>query len=114
MTLQTKRHVEVLADHVLCPKLLLTVVVLPRNLLDSFPAENGVVADERGYVAIGYSVTDGAIDEVREESNAVLEVCIRYLHDAGRKLQDPYFGRLVHFGGRIKETVGWYARIAVD
>ena len=72
------------------------------------------MADERGYVAIGYGVTDGAIDEVREESNAVLEVCIRYLHDAGRELQDPYFGRLVHFGGCIKEAIGWHAGIAVD
>ena len=86
VTLQTKRHIEVLADHVFCPKLLLAVVIYPRNLLDGFPAQNGVVADERGYVTIRYCVADSAIEKVREEGNAILEVCIRYLHDGGGEL----------------------------
>ena len=86
VTLQTERHIEVLADHIFRPKLLLTIVIFPRDLLDGFPAQNGVVADERGDVAIGYGVTDGTIQEVRKEGNAIFEVCIRYLHDGGREL----------------------------
>lgn len=41
------------------------------------------MADEWGDVAVGDGVFDGGVDEVREEGDAVFEIGMHNLHNAG-------------------------------
>ena len=91
IALETERHVEILGYVGLGPEFLVSVLVLIGDLLNSRPAENGVVSDERGNITVGDSVSNGRIDEVGEESNTVLEVGVDNLHDTGGELHDADF-----------------------
>ena len=96
------------------PELLVAVFVLVRYLLDGGPAQDGVVADKGGDVAVGDGVPDGRVDKVGEEGDAVLEVGVDYLHDSRRELHDADLGGLFHFGDGIQQTVGGHAGVGVD
>jgi hypothetical protein len=54
------------------PEFFIAVFVKVGDLLNGRPAEDGVVADEGGDVAVGDGVGDGGVDEVGEESDAGL------------------------------------------
>lgn len=82
VTLQAEGHVEVLGDVGFGPEFLVAVFVDVGDLLDGGPAEDGVVADEGGDVAVGDGVFDGGVDQVGEEGDAVFKVGVDDLHDA--------------------------------
>jgi len=64
------------------PEFLIPVLVDVRNLLDRTPAENGVMANEGGDIAICNGVFDRRIDQVCEEGDAVFKVGVNNLHYA--------------------------------
>jgi len=55
------------------PKLLIAIFIEVGDLLNGGPAEDGVVADERGDIAIGNGEADSSVDEISEECDS--EVC---------------------------------------
>lgn len=114
ITLETKRHVEILGHVRLGPELFVIVFVDIRYLLNGGPAENGIVADKGCNIAVGYSVPDGGVDQVGKESDPVLEVGVDDLHDTGRELHDTHIGRLLHFGAGIEKTVSGNASVGVN
>lgn len=67
--LETQRHVEIFGNVGLGPEFLVAIFVEEGDLLDSGPAENSIVADEGGDVAVGHCVLDSRVDQVREEGN---------------------------------------------
>jgi hypothetical protein len=58
------------------PEFLVVIFVLVGNLLDSRPAEDSIMTNERGNVSVGDGITNGGIDEVGEEGNPVSELVI--------------------------------------
>jgi hypothetical protein len=54
------------------PVLLIPVLIFIRNRLQSQPSKDSIMADERRHISISYSVSDGRIDEVGEESDSVI------------------------------------------
>ena len=74
------------------PEFVVAVFVGVADLLDGGPAEEGVVADERGDVTVGYGVFDSGVDEVGEECDSILEVSMHNLHHAGGELHDADVG----------------------
>lgn len=79
--LKTERHVKVFRDVALGPELLIVVLVKVADLLDSTPAENGIMTNKGCHVAVGNSISNSRVDEVGEECDAVLEVGVHNLHD---------------------------------
>lgn len=114
VALQAQRHVEILGDVGFGPELLVAVFVFVGDLLDRAPAEDGVVADEGGHVAVGDRVADGRVDEVREEGDAVFEVRVDNLHDARRELHDAYVRGLLHLRHGVQKTIRGYTGIRID
>lgn len=53
------------------PEFLVVVFVEVGDFLDGRPSQDSVVADEGRYITVGDGVTNGCIDEVREECDAV-------------------------------------------
>ena len=68
--LETQGHVEIFGDVGFRPEFLVAVFVEVGDLLDGGPAEDGVVTDERRYVAVGYGVLYCGVDEIGEECDA--------------------------------------------
>lgn len=52
------------------------------DLLDSGPAQDSIMADERSDVTAARAKADGGIDNVGEKGDAVLKVAMDYLHNA--------------------------------
>lgn len=118
--LEFERHFEIFRDVVLGPELLVAVLVEVTDLLDSCPAEDGVVANERSHVAVADGVFDSCVDEIGEERlsvvslpseteergletyDAVLEVCPGHVHNTRRKLHDADFRRLLHLAHSVQ------------
>ena len=50
--------------------------------MDGFPADEGVVADEGGAVAVSDGELDGGVDQVGEVADSVLEGVVDDLEDA--------------------------------
>lgn len=63
------------------------------------------MSNEWGNISVGDSVTNGRVDQVREESDTVLEISVDNLHDTGRELHDTDFRGLLHLGASIQETI---------
>lgn len=114
VALEAEGHVEVFRHVGFAPEFVVAVFVLVADALDCFPAEDGVVADEGGDVAVGDGVADGGVDEVGEEGDAILEEVELNLHHTGVELHDANFGRLLHLGDCIEEAIGWYSGVAVN
>jgi hypothetical protein len=51
------------------PEFLISIFIEIGDLLDSSPAENGVVADKGSDIAVGNGVLYGSVNEVCEEGN---------------------------------------------
>jgi len=114
VTLETKRHVEIFRDVGFGPELVVAVFILVRDLLDSLPAKNSVVTDERSDVTVGDSETNGRVNQVGEVGDTVFEESPDDLHDTGRELHDTDLGRLLHLGDGIQETILWNTGVGVD
>ncbi len=59
------------------PEFLVVVFIHVGNLLDSRPAEDSVVTNERSNVSVSDSVTNGSVDKIGEESNSNSELVTR-------------------------------------
>jgi hypothetical protein len=68
--LETQGHVEIFGNVRFRPELLVAIFVKVGDLLNGGPAEDGVVADKGGDVAVGDGIGDGGVDEVGEERDA--------------------------------------------
>ncbi len=64
------------------------------------------MSNEGSNITVGDAVLDGRIDQIGEESDAVLEICVDDLHDTGAELQNTDIGRLFHLGAGIEQTIG--------
>jgi hypothetical protein len=69
--LKTKRHVEILRNVRFGPELVVSILVLVADLLNSGPTEDGIVTDEWSNITVGDGVTNGSVDEVGEESDTL-------------------------------------------
>ena len=114
IALETKGHVEILRDVGFGPELVVAVLILVGDLLDSSPTKDSVMADERRDVAVGDGVADSSIDKVGEEGDAVLEIGVDDLHDAGGELHDAHVGGELHLGGGIEDAVGGDTGVGVN
>ncbi len=93
------------------PKAVTPILALGGNGLNGFPAQKGVVADERCRFARPDGKADSAVNLVGEECDSIFEVVAYDLHDAGGVLHDGYFRGEVHFGGAVEEAVHWDAGV---
>ena len=91
--LETEGDVEVFGDVVLGPVFLVVVFVFwwHADGLYGCPAEECVVADEGCDFALADGESDGGVDLVGEECDAVFEVVPDDLHHAGRVLDNGDF-----------------------
>jgi len=87
------------------PELLVAIFVEMADLLNGTPAEDGVVTDEGSGIAVGHTEANGDIDEVGEESDAVFEIGMSYLHDTGCELEDGDLRVVLELGDGVEETV---------
>lgn len=91
--LQTKRNIKVLGHVALGPEANVAIFLWRiAYRLDSLPAQKGVVTDERSNLTATDGEADRSVDEVGEESDSVLEVIPRDLHDTGGMLDNGNFG----------------------
>ena len=116
VALQPQSHVEVLGHRFLGPVFLRVGAVGRRvgDVLHRGPAEDGVVADEGGDVAVGDGEGDGGVDEVGEEGDAVFEEAVGDVHHARAELDDGHFRGLFHFADGVEEAIGGDAGVGVD
>ena len=114
IALKAKRHIKILRHVGFRPELVVAVFILVGDLLDGSPAEDGIVADEGSDVAVGDGVANGGVDEVGEEGDAVLEIRVDDLHDAGGELHDSHVRGELHLRGGIEDAVGRDAGVGID
>ena len=60
------------------PEFLVVVFVQVGNLLNSRPAKDSIVTNERSNVSVSDSVTNGSIDQVGKEGNSNVELVLNY------------------------------------
>ena len=114
IALETERHIEILRDVGFGPELVVAVLILIGDLLDSSPAKDSVMADEGRDIAVGDGIANGSINKVGEESDAVLEIGVDDLHDAGGELHDAHVRGELHLGGGIEDAVGGDTGVGVN
>jgi hypothetical protein len=113
------------------PEFLVVVFVQIGNLLNSRPAKDSIVTNERSNVSVSDCVANGRVDQVGEEGDPdarvnfstipygiehlpILKVSVDDLHDTGRELHNAHFGGGLHFGACIEKTVSRNTSIGVD
>jgi len=113
--LQAEGHVEVFADGVFGPVLLRRATGKGEgDVLDGGPAEDGVVADEGGDVAISDTEADSSVDEVGKEGDTLFKERGGNVHDTGGELDDGDRRGLLHLADSVKEAVIWDSGVGVD
>jgi hypothetical protein len=104
--LHSQTDVKILRDMTVGPKFS-HAILFEGNSLDGFPAQEGIVADERCSVSITDGELDGHIDEVGEVCDTVFKSVVGYLHNTGSMLQNRDFGTLVHLKCTIYKAILW-------
>jgi hypothetical protein len=84
------------------------------GVLDSRPAEEGIVTDKGRDLAVGAAERDGLVDAPGEVGDAVLEVVTDDEHDVRLVLDDGNLGRGVELGSGVHEAVLRHTRVRVD
>src|SRR6266487_4311849 len=61
VTLETKGHIKVFRDMPLGPEFFVAILIFIRDLLDSRPAKNSVMANKGSDITIRHGVLDGSV-----------------------------------------------------
>ena len=112
--MQTKGHVKVLRHLVLRPDLAFPVRVDKGSILQSTPAKERVVTDERGDFTVGTPQADALVDTTGKMGDAVLKILPVDLHDTRFVLNDSDFRGFGHLECGVMKAVFGYDGVRVD
>lgn len=113
--LQAKRDIEVLRHVALGPETNVAIFFgRITNRLNSFPAQEGIVTDERRDLTTTGGEPDRGVYEIGKVSNAVLKVVPGDLHNTSGVLNNGNFGREVHLGSAVNEAILGNDGVRVD